>query len=159
MFHSPRCVTGGSPIFNMPATYSKELCWVNLFRLVLGHLEKDTCLYLGMSKLTLWRYLRSYLVTGNVNTRRIGRLFGSVQFKAREELIITETVLVSVILFGLNRVKLPAYKKRYIIDRASCIMDHRSNLNSNRCITALIFHSQLIYTSSIPSQSRPFAIY
>ena len=58
------------------------------------------------------RCLSSLFRFGNVNTQRIGRPFGSVPFQPREELVITETVLVSIILFDLNRVKVPVREKK-----------------------------------------------
>ena len=119
---------GRKPYLQYARNVHGRLSWVSWFRLFfLGHLEEQTCFYLGISKLTLWRYLRSYFVSGKVNTRRIGRPFATVQLQPREELIIKKTVLVSIILFDLNRVKLSACKKRStivhrgLIDRESWI--------------------------------------
>ena len=78
----------------MPAPYSEDLRWrVIWFRLFGGHSEEETCFYLGISKWTLWRYLQSYLLSGNVDSQRMGRPLDSVQFQPREELIIMEAVL------------------------------------------------------------------
>lgn len=78
----------------MPAPYSEDLRWrVIWFRLFLGRSEEETCFYLGISKWTLWRYLQSYLLSGNVDSQRMGRPLDSVHFQPREELIIMEAVL------------------------------------------------------------------
>ena len=78
----------------MPAPYSEDLRWrVIWFRLFGGHSEEETCFYLGISKWTLWRYLQSYILSGNVAPQRMGRPLGSVQFQPRGELVIMEAVL------------------------------------------------------------------
>ena len=78
----------------MPAPYSEDLHWrVIWFRLFGGHSEEETCFYLGISKWTLWHYLQSYILSGNVAPQRMGRPLGRVQFQSREELVIMEAVL------------------------------------------------------------------
>ena len=87
---------GASPVFNMPAPYSEDLRWrVIWFRHFGGHSEEETCFYLGISKWTQRRYLRSYFLSGNVVVQSMGRPFQSVQFQPREELIIMESVLAN----------------------------------------------------------------
>ena len=134
MFHSPRCVTGGSPICNIPAMYSEDVSWLSWFRIFWDRRNMFLSRNIKVDLMTLWHYLRSYFVLGKWThgLRRIGRSFWSVQFQPREELIITETVLVSIVLFDLNRVKLPAYKKNIYrcaaraMKHRSCIMHHAS---------------------------------
>ena len=73
----------------MPEPYSEDLRWrVIWFRHFGGYSGEENCFYLGISKWTLWRYMKSYFVSGNVDTQRMGRPFESVQFQPREELII-----------------------------------------------------------------------
>ena len=77
------------------SAYSAEdLRWrVVWFRLFGGYSEEETCFYLGISKLTLWRYLQSYILSGNVDSQRIGRPLNSVQFEPRDEIVIMEAEL------------------------------------------------------------------
>ena len=88
MCHSLRCVVGVI-LINVPAPYSEDIRWrVIWFLHFWGYSEEENCFYLGISKWTLWRYMQSYFVSGNVDTQRMGRPFESVQFQPREELII-----------------------------------------------------------------------
>ena len=43
--------------------------------------------------MTLWRYLQSYILSGNVDSQRIGRPLNSVQFEPRDEIVIMEAEL------------------------------------------------------------------
>ena len=83
----------------MPAPYSEDLRWrarVIWFRLFGGHPAEETCFYLGISKGTLWRYLQSYILSGNVDSQRMGRPLDSVQFLPRKELVIMEKPTVTL---------------------------------------------------------------
>ena len=78
----------------MPAPYSEDLRWrVISFRIFGGYSEEETCFYLGISKGTLWRYLQSYILSGNVDSQRMRRPLDSVQFQPRKELVIMKAVL------------------------------------------------------------------
>ena len=84
---------GASLVKNMPAPYWEDLRWrVIWFRRFGGYSEEETCFYLGISKGTLWRYLQSYILSGNVDSQVIGRQRDSVQFQTRKELVIMEAV-------------------------------------------------------------------
>ena len=73
----------------MPVPYSEDLCWRIIWFLHFGgHSEEETCFHLA-----LWRYLQSYILSGNVDSQGMGRPLDSVQFQPREELVIMEAVL------------------------------------------------------------------
>ena len=81
----------------MPAPYSVDLRWrVIWFRLFGGYSEEKISIYLEISKGTLWRYLQSYILSGNVDSQRMGRPLDSVQFLPRKELVIMEKPTVTL---------------------------------------------------------------
>lgn len=49
--------------------------------------------YLSVSKSTIERYVRSFITTGKVKAKTLGRPLGTITFASREELIVMEAVL------------------------------------------------------------------
>ena len=60
---------------------------------VLGAIQRKKPVSISeYQKGTLWRYLQSYILSGNVDSQVIGRQRDSVQFQTRKELVIMEAV-------------------------------------------------------------------